>query len=48
LPEDIQKELLGSMLDASPAGWEELNRKYFERLSGASPSTNDETGGKDE
>ncbi|MEO8496352.1 MAG: hypothetical protein ABI614_14890, partial [Planctomycetota bacterium] len=35
LPEDIQKELLGSMLDASPAGWEELNRKYFERLSGS-------------
>lgn len=33
LPEDIQKELLGSMLDASPAGWEELNRKYFERLT---------------
>ena len=38
LPSDIQKELLGSMQDPSPAGWEELNRQYFERLS--------ETGGK--
>ena len=35
LPEDIQKKLLGSMLDASPAGWEALNRQYFERLSGS-------------
>ncbi len=34
LPADVQEELLGSMLEASPAGWEELNRKYFERLSG--------------
>ncbi len=33
LPGDIQKELLGSMQDPSPAGWEELNRHYFERLS---------------
>jgi hypothetical protein len=33
LPADIQKEILGSMQDASPAGWEELNRQYFERLS---------------
>ncbi len=33
LPGEIQKELLGSMQDPSPAGWEELNRKYFERLS---------------
>ena len=43
LPEDIQKELLGSMLDASPAGWEELNRKYFERLSGSETSAAAET-----
>ena len=35
LPTDIQKEILGSMQDPSPAGWEELNRQYFERLSGA-------------
>ena len=34
LPADIQKEILGSMQDPSPAGWEELNRQYFERLSG--------------
>jgi hypothetical protein len=33
LPTDIQKEILGSMRDPSPAGWEELNRQYFERLS---------------
>lgn len=33
LPTDIQKEILGSMQDASPPGWDELNRKYFERLS---------------
>jgi hypothetical protein len=48
LPEDIQKELLGSMLDASPAGWEELNRKYFERLSGSETSAEVEAGGNDE
>jgi len=30
LPADIQKELLGSMADPSPPGWEELNRRYFE------------------
>ncbi len=43
LPGDIQKELLGSMSEASPAGWEELNRKYFQRLSASdaasAPST---------
>ena len=33
LPADIQKEILGAMHDPSPAGWEELNRRYFERLS---------------
>jgi hypothetical protein len=33
LPTDIQKEILGSMQDPSPAGWEELNRQYFERLA---------------
>jgi hypothetical protein len=32
LPTDIQKEILGSMQEASPAGWDELNRRYFERL----------------
>jgi hypothetical protein len=34
LPAEIQKEILGSMQDPSPTGWEELNRQYFERLSG--------------
>ena len=33
LPTDVQKEILGSMQDPSPAGWEELNRQYFERLA---------------
>ena len=33
LPTDVQKELLGSMQDASPAGWEQLNRRYFQRLA---------------
>jgi hypothetical protein len=33
LPTDIQKEILGSMQDPSPTGWEELNRQYFERLA---------------
>ncbi len=33
LPSDIQKEILGSMSDPSPVGWEELNRQYFQRLS---------------
>jgi len=33
LPTDIQEEILGSMQDPSPVGWEELNRQYFERLA---------------
>ena len=32
LPSDIQKEILGSMQDPSPPGWEELNQQYFGRL----------------
>jgi hypothetical protein len=32
IPTDIQKEILGSMQEPSPQGWEELNRWYFERL----------------
>jgi hypothetical protein len=35
LPTSIQKEILGSMQEPSPPGWEELNRQYFERLTGA-------------
>jgi hypothetical protein len=33
LPSDVQEKLIGSMDDPSPAGWEELNREYFKRLS---------------
>ncbi|MBN1908161.1 MAG: hypothetical protein JW818_00345, partial [Pirellulales bacterium] len=33
LPGEIQKEILGGMRDPSPPGWEEMNRRYFERLS---------------
>ena len=33
LPTNVQEELLGSMQDPSPIGWEEMNRRYFERLS---------------
>ncbi len=53
LPTDVQEELLGSMGDPSPAGWEEMNRQYFERLSrggvevpgsALSPSGGSETG----
>jgi hypothetical protein len=33
LPTDIQKDLLGSMHEAAPQGWEKLNQKYFERLA---------------
>jgi hypothetical protein len=38
LPAEIQKEILGSMQDPSPQGWEELNRQYFERLSNGGDS----------
>jgi hypothetical protein len=34
LPAEIQKDILGGMQDPSPRGWEELNRQYFQRLSG--------------
>lgn len=39
LPAEIQKELLGSMADPSPPGWEELNRRYFERLAAEGAGT---------
>jgi len=35
LPSDVQKEILGSMKEPSPVGWEEMNREYFRRLTGA-------------
>lgn len=38
VPAEIQKDILGSMQESSPPGWEELNRRYFERLAtGKSP-----------
>lgn len=40
LPTDIQKDILGSMKEPSPEGWEELNRRYFERLSSTKPAPN--------
>ncbi len=46
LPADVRKELLGSMHDPSPAGWEELNRRYFERLSKGDDGTGDDSDGK--
>ena len=33
LPTDVQKQILGSMQDPSPQGWDEMNREYFQRLS---------------
>jgi len=33
LPSEIQKEILSSMQEVSPEGWEELNRRYFQGLA---------------
>ena len=44
LPADIQKELLGAMQDACPAGWEDVNREYFSRLSGGDADTSARSG----
>jgi hypothetical protein len=38
LPADVQREILGSVQDPSPAGWEQLNREYFERLANGGES----------
>jgi hypothetical protein len=38
LPTDVQKEMLGSMQEPAPAGWDGLNRQYFERLSSGKKS----------
>jgi hypothetical protein len=48
VPADVQKEILGSMQDPSPAGWEELNRRYFERLSGSDKPADAPPSGKDQ
>jgi hypothetical protein len=41
LPANVQKEILGGMQDPSPTGWDQLNRRYFERLSGENSSPAD-------
>ncbi len=46
LPADIQKEILGSMQESSPVGWEEMNRQYFQRLTGAGAETPADDGGE--
>jgi hypothetical protein len=33
VPAEIQKEILSSMQEPSPPGWEELNRRYFRELA---------------
>ena len=33
LPRTTLEEILASMDSPSPKGWDELNRKYFEKLS---------------
>ena len=43
LPTDIQKEILGSMREPSPRGWEELNRHYFERLTSSPAGSSEKT-----
>ncbi len=39
LPAEIQKEILAGMQDPSPEGWEELNRRYFQRLATGGPGS---------
>jgi hypothetical protein len=34
LPAEVRQQLLGNMSEASPVGWEQRNRVYFQRLSG--------------
>jgi hypothetical protein len=38
LPAEIQKDILGGLSEPSPAGWEEINREYFERLNSNAPA----------
>ena len=33
IPKEIRKKILGNMGEASPTGWEQLNRSYFERIA---------------
>lgn len=38
LPTGVQKEILGSMQEPSPSGWDLLNQRYFDRLAGGNPA----------
>lgn len=40
LPADIQRDILSSMQETSPEGWDQLNRRYFQRLSGDTDASN--------
>jgi len=33
IPQEIRKQILGSMNEASPVGWEQLNKNYFEKIA---------------
>lgn len=33
IPQELRKKILGSMQEESPAGWEQLNKSYFQRIS---------------
>ena len=33
VPQEIRKQILGSMNEASPAGWEQLNKSYFQKIA---------------
>ncbi|MGB4726011.1 MAG: hypothetical protein WBH86_01255 [Thermogutta sp.] len=39
IPKDVQKEILGSVQEPAPAGWEEIVRGYYRQLIGTSTGT---------
>ena len=44
LPAPVQKEILGGMNDPSPAGWEEINRRYYQGLAKGGAASGDSGG----
>jgi hypothetical protein len=42
IPKDIQKEILGSVQEPAPVGWEEIVRGYYRQLIGTSSSPSSE------
>ncbi|MGQ9503977.1 MAG: hypothetical protein ACUVQG_11300 [Thermogutta sp.] len=42
VPKDIQKEILGSVQEPTPAGWEDIVRSYYRQLMGTSGSPRSE------